>query len=345
MKHIAELPSPPLSPQEDHAMGGLARAKSLSVFEDSLNESLLEIDQHLHHQAHYFQQQQQLDQERGRDLDQEDQAYAAVMSSDITNRYATAKGGFSLSEVVMPMRGWVQMQTRINSLEAEISHVTRTNYLLNQELDKVNGYLQKLTSEGGEGCRKEYEFLVQQVDLMHRQLQEAYSQMARSRTAHQNGSPIAATLESDTTKRLRSEVKELTTSLRNRQVAFQQAEENYRRKCEEERALKQTIRERETQLSGLMEKLTGCGSEFRNSISNYEELLRHSSKLEAFENRRGLTKKVHTSGSTLPLGPEDERMPGIFPEDHGLPHVAVQAGRLSVSILSCAALLATYMLS
>lgn len=146
----------------------------------------------------------------------------------------------------MSTRDWVKMQSRINELEMQISHVSRANQLLNQELDKVNGHLLRLTSdengECDEGWRREYEFLVQQVDLMHRQLQMAQNpqyqyqlvmqHQQQQRQQQQLPAPESAD-RSEVSRQLHSEVKELTESLRSWQAAFQQAEEQYRRKCGE----------------------------------------------------------------------------------------------------------------
>lgn len=141
-----------------------------------------------------------------------------------------ARNSIGLPE--MPTRDWVKMQTRISTLEQEVSHASRTNLLLNQELDKVNDHLQRLTSESGEGWRREYEFLVQQVDLMHRQLQTAYSETRNggqhTRHTSRRGSTIG---QAEITRELHAEVKELTASLRTWQAAFRNAEEKYRRKC------------------------------------------------------------------------------------------------------------------
>ncbi|KAF9896281.1 hypothetical protein BX616_007770, partial [Lobosporangium transversale] len=172
-----------------------------------------------------------------------------------------------LPEVIMPRRDWVQLQARINFLETEVTRSAETNQELKQELDKVNEYLFKLTKEGGdggdEGWKKGYEFLVQQIDLMHRQLQQAYSQMNqmsrqgqgqgqgqypqtcehRNHSTDLNGldqqeehhcnqnQEINVQPDIDMTRQLRAEVDELTSSLRTWKAAFHQAEENYRRKC------------------------------------------------------------------------------------------------------------------
>ncbi|KAG0350623.1 hypothetical protein BG005_009837 [Podila minutissima] len=259
-----------------------------------------------------------------------------------------ARNSMGLPE--MPTRDWVKMQTRINTLEQEVSHASRTNLLLNQELDKVNGHLRRLTSESGEGWRREYEFLVQQVDLMHRQLQIAYSE---TRSSGQKGggalSRRGSTIgQAEVTRELHAEVKDLTASLRTWQAAFQQAEENYRRKCDGERELKQTLRERENQLSSLVEKLTGYESEFQKSITYYEELMRLSSELEALEGRDDGPKALALEGGTCDSQPHasmDSRMPGNFPDRSSEQHPVNNIDQLSVSILSWAALLATYILS
>lgn len=141
-----------------------------------------------------------------------------------------ARNTMGLSD--MPTRDWVKMQTKINTLEQEVLHASRTNLLLNQELDKVNGHLQRLMSESGEGWRREYEFLVQQVDLMHRQLQMAYSETRNGGQHAEDTSRRGSTIgQAEVTRELHAEAKELTASLRTWQAAFRNAEENYRRKC------------------------------------------------------------------------------------------------------------------
>ncbi|GJJ73778.1 hypothetical protein EMPS_06136 [Entomortierella parvispora] len=294
-----------------------------------------------------------------------------------------AEGRWSsdLPEIMMPTRDWVKMQTRINSLEQEVLHVTRTNILLNQELDKLNNHLLRLTSEEGAGWRKEYEFLVQQVDLMHRQLQLAYSQGQGG-----GGSAVASlstrpnnvegqSQQPEMTSQLHAEVKDLTASLRSWQAAFQQAEEKYRKKCDGERVLKQTLRERETQLSALAAKLSGYEDEFQKSISNYEQLVRLSTELEVLEGKkRRSSKSDSTSVDSSRHGAlrnrissraeKDEQatatlqsnrdvvahqlqghMPGVFPGGEQRLVLAPNVDKLTVSIMSWAALLATYMLS
>ncbi|KAF9311125.1 hypothetical protein BGZ91_006897 [Linnemannia elongata] len=294
----------------------------------------------------------------------------------------------------MPTRDWVKMQCKIQALETEVSHVSRTNSLLNQELDKVTAHLSRLlnsetdddqqqvgqigTVGAGpvESWRREYEFLVQQVDLMHRQLQLAQSeQHARARFGME---VISARSEdrSEMTQQLYSEVKDLTASLKMWQTAFQQADEKYRRKCDGERVLKETLRDRETQLTTLVDKLSGCESEFRKSISNYDEMMRLSAKIEVLESQqasRSTISKVSmlalepsqdtlssTTAAALPSATatvDDGEMPGSFPEvtrgqtrrrSNTLPsNMASPAAveQVSVSILSWATLLATYMLS
>ncbi|KAG9324551.1 hypothetical protein KVV02_006045 [Mortierella alpina] len=327
-------------PSSYHSSGALLRAKSFSMFESSSHCSHSGVVGYRQQQPYHY-------------------PVPSVMAG---NR------AFSISEVVMPTRDWVQMQTRIQSLETEIGHVSRTNQLLNQELDTVSGHLRRLTSAEGEGWRKEYEFLVQQVDLMHRQLQDAHYQ---SGAHHVQGNQrrIGEGREPGMTRQLHAEVKDLTASLRTWQAAYQQAEENYRRKCDGERALKQSLRERENQLSSLVDKLSGYESEFKKSISNYEELMRLSSELEALEgkhklidsNSRSNSQSNSSKGSTSmavngdSLSPQsslthisgmDHSMPGLFPDDEHTRHAtAVNADQLTVSILSWAALLATYILS
>ncbi|KAF9378852.1 hypothetical protein CPC16_011084, partial [Podila verticillata] len=257
-----------------------------------------------------------------------------------------ARNSMGLPE--MPTRDWVKMQTRISTLEQEVSHASRTNLLLNQELDKVSDHLQRLTSESGEGWRREYEFLVQQVDLMHRQLQVAYNEMRNGGQHTGNTSRRGSTIgQAEVTRELHAEVKELTASLRTWQAAFRNAEENYRRKCDGERELKQTLRERENQLSSLVEKLTGYESEFQKSISYYEELMRLSSELEALEGRGDspMALALESGSSEQPYANTHNHMPGYFPERSSEHHTFANIDQLSVSILSWATLLATYILS
>ncbi|KAF9955927.1 hypothetical protein BGZ70_010069 [Mortierella alpina] len=323
-------------PPTSYHSGALLRAKSFSMFESS--------SQYSHSGVGYPHPQQP--------------RYYPVPSVMAGNR------SFNIPEVVMPTRDWVQMQTRIQSLETEIGHVSRTNQLLNQELDRVSGHLRRLTSAEGEGWKNEYEFLVQQVDLMHRQLQDAHYQ-AGANGMHGNQRQIGEGREPGMTRQLHAEVKDLTASLRKWQTAYQQAEENYRRKCDGERALKQTLWERENQLSSLVDKLSGYESEFKKSISNYEELMRLSLELEALEGKRKLIDSSSSSSSSkgsasmvvdgissspqptlTQLSGTDRSMPGLFPdEDHTRRAIAVNADQLTVSILSWAALLATYILS
>ncbi|KAF9952694.1 hypothetical protein BGZ72_006005 [Mortierella alpina] len=320
-------------PSSYHSSGALLRAKSFSMFESSSHHSHSGVVGYPRQQPHHY-------------------PVPSVMAGNRT---------FSIPEVVMPTRDWVQMQTRIQSLETEIGYVSRTNQLLNQELDKVSGHLRRLTSAEGEGWKKEYEFLVQQVDLMHRQLQDAHYQTGAN-NMHGNQRRIGEGREPGMTRQLHAEVKDLTASLRTWQAAYQQAEENYRRKCDGERALKQTLWERENQLSSLVDKLSGYESEFKKSISNYEELMRLSSELEALESKRKLIDSSsssqgstsmtvdHSSSAPHPslahISGTDRSMPGLFPDDeHTRQATAVNADQLTVSILSWAALLATYILS
>lgn len=150
----------------------------------------------------------------------------------------------------MPTRDWIKMQCKIQALETEVSHVSRTNSLLNQELDKVTAHLSRLLNSETddeqhhgrqsvvvgagpvESWRREYEFLVQQVDLMHRQLQLAQSEHhARARFGGMEIVSTSSEDRSEKTQQLYSEVKDLTSSLKMWQAAFQQADEKYRRKC------------------------------------------------------------------------------------------------------------------
>ncbi|OAQ26504.1 hypothetical protein K457DRAFT_22166 [Linnemannia elongata AG-77] len=325
-----------------HSSGALIRAKSFSMFESS-SDSLMGGGG-----RHY-------------------QPYSNRNS--FMNPYYNASMDFP--EIVIPTRDWIKMQTRINSLETEIVHVTRTNQLLNQELDKVSGHLQRLTSENGEGWRNEYEFLVQQVDLMHRQLQIAHSQSSFEAEGNGHQGQLVRG-QPEMTRKLHAEVKDLTASLKSWQTAFQQADEKYRRKCDGERELKQTLREREIQLSSLVEKLSGYENEFKKSMSNYEQLARLTSELEALDGKRKLaegdrstvtTASMSTSTSTLAQSSSSTQssttatnahiypvskqsgMPGHFPDTNSQRQPAPSTDHLTVSILSWAALLATYILS
>ncbi|KAF9124186.1 hypothetical protein BGW39_008394 [Mortierella sp. 14UC] len=337
---LTEIPSPPY-----HSSGALIRAKSYSMFESSSDSLLGDGGRHY-------------------------QPYSNRNSFMNPNYNANV----DFSEIVMPTRDWIKMQTRINSLETEIGHVTRTNQLLNQELDKVSDHLQRLTIENGAGWRKEYEFLVQQVDLMHRQLQIAHSQGSYGGGGAgdgQQGQLVRG--QPETTRQLHAEVKGLTASLRSWQTAFQQADEKYRRKCDGERALKQTLLERESQLSNLVKKLSGYEDEFKKSVSNYEQLARLTSELQALDGKRKLaegdkskvaTASMSTSTSTLAqslpsmpatpsiasaisMDPVVKRfgMPGLFPDTQSPRQPVPSTDHLTVSILSWAALLVTYILS
>lgn len=142
-------------------------------------------------------------------------------------------------------------------------------------------------------------------------------------------------------------------------------------KIDGERELKQTLRERESQLSGLVEKLSGYENEFKKSMSNYEQLARLTSELEALDGKRKLsegerntanTVTMATSTSTLtqsmPSSPsttaitanidlvyKQPGMPGLFPDPHTQRQPAPSTDHLTVSILSWAALLVTFILS
>ncbi|KAF9177855.1 hypothetical protein BGZ51_008311 [Haplosporangium sp. Z 767] len=85
----------------------------------------------------------------------------------------------------MATRDWIKMQSKIQALETEISHVSTTNRLLQQELDHLRAQLLQLTTssnkdedeqEKGLRWQKEYEFMAQQVDWMHRQMQQALAE-------------------------------------------------------------------------------------------------------------------------------------------------------------------------
>lgn len=158
-----------------------------------------------------------------------------------------------------------------------------------------------------------------------------------------------------------------------------------------ERELKRTLRGRETQLAALVEKLSGYESEVEKSLSNYEQLVSLSTKLEALEGKKSgkstgtlvsstasgegssgngllrsrstataavktgvLTTDTQENGETVePRRGGSKRVsqsqqgytPGMFPDGTGRLEVIVNVDRLTVSIMSWAALLITYMLS
>ncbi|CAO3573329.1 unnamed protein product [Mortierella alpina] len=271
-------------------------------------------------------------------------------TSDTITTLAALSVQTDLGFTEMPTRDWIKMQSKIQALETEVVHVSRTNRLLNDELDKLTGILARLTAgEGGfqhldhgqklvEGntsssqpaWRHEYEFLVQQVDLMHRQLQAAQSELG-GRTTPQGRArveEVEVVRSTEVTRQLHAEVKDLTASLKMWQSALQQTDSQYRRKCDEERALKQALRERETELSSLVEKL-------------------EQTRLHGGSNSSG-----HGSGNVATNNTNPSRnecgMPGTFPE--ALSPEAVQAhtrvaDQLALSLVSWAALLVTSMMS
>ena len=106
-----------------------------------------------------------------------------------------------------------------------------------------------------------------------------------------------------------------------------------------ERALKQTLRERETQLSGLVSKLSSYESDFQKSIANY------TCQIDTLLTKNNNGKKANDEKDNKESAGisqlEDMHMPGTFPST--TEHSADE--QFSVSILSWAALLATYMLS
>ncbi|KAF9111389.1 hypothetical protein BGX27_005000 [Mortierella sp. AM989] len=300
--------------------GALIRAKSNSLFESSSHGSSL---------SHPWSPSQQMEYMNG------------LSPASALNHHGEVR-----------TRDWITIQSKMQALELEISHVRRTNILLNQELDKVNTHLTRITANGDDdedgqaaSWRREYEFLVQQVDWMHQQLQLAHAEK-QGRSQYQ----------AEMTQELCSEVKGLTASLKMWQSAFEQAEEKYRRKCDGEQVLKQTLRERETQLSSLVEKLTGYESEFQKSISNYEGLMRLSAGLEMVEgnnDKPSLSKQLTLDSSLRRKSVSD--MPGTFPghqwhcqnnsETALVDGINTTTDQLTVSILSWATLLATFMLS
>ncbi|KAF9927029.1 hypothetical protein BGZ67_007788, partial [Mortierella alpina] len=217
-------------------------------------------------------------------------------TSDTIATLASLSAQTDLGFTEMPTRDWIKMQSKIQALETEVFHVSRTNRLLNDELDKLTGILARLTAgddgeqkqvEGGNSnssssqpaWRREYEFLVQQVDLMHRQLQAAQSELG-GRTTPQGRARVEemeVSRSTEVTRQLHAEVKDLTASLKMWQSALQQTDSQYRRKCDDERVLKQTLRERESELSNLVEKLeqsrghNGGGSSSSSSNSSKDK--------------------------------------------------------------------------
>ncbi|KAF9203953.1 hypothetical protein BGZ49_005865 [Haplosporangium sp. Z 27] len=212
--------------------------------------------------------------------------------------------------------------------------------------------MRKLTSQESESSRNEYEFLVQQIDLLHRQLQLAQ----RSQMGHANDGYRKESIQSeqpDTTKQLQSEIKELTKSLKNWQIAFQQAEEKYRRKCDGERTLKQTLRKRETQLFSLVEKLNRYEMECESSIASNKGQLRQSSELEESPYSKSETsedKKQPTESSKLTTSVPNETIPlsseknsgdkkhvsRTLPKEYVEERVTITKGQLVMAIFSWA---------
>ncbi|KAG0204167.1 hypothetical protein BGX31_003241 [Mortierella sp. GBA43] len=338
------------SPSASYHSGALIRAKSYSMFESTA---------HAHRNS------------------------GSVSPYDwgSTQPYSSATVSSSVGHVEMPTKDWINMNNKMQALELEVSHVKRTNMLLNLELDKVNGHLARLTAnrdeEDGDGWRREYEFLVQQVDWMHRQLQMAQANQQQQQQQHlacthmdhtsSTGMVLRPQYEADMTNVLRSEVKDLTASLKLWRSAFQQAEEMYRQKCDGERELKKTLQERETQLSSLVEKLTGYESEVQKSIENYEEFLRLS--VEMLEDADGVRSRSYNNRNDgnsddgdktvrpgMGVMAEKGEIPGTFPglrwrrnslggQVTTADDATLTVDQLSVAILSWLALLATYMLS
>ncbi|KAG0239162.1 hypothetical protein BGX31_003002 [Mortierella sp. GBA43] len=242
-------------------------------------------------------------------------------------------------EVSTPARDRAEMQARINILETENARMAQTNDLVSQELDRVNGLLQQLTKR--EGGQKEYQFLVQQVDLMHRQLQSMNRQTDHE--ANLGQAQQQEQVESEMIGKLREEIKELTVSLKVWQGAFQQSEEKYRRKCEAERALKQTLRHREVRLSGMADKLAGYETWLQES-NGICELLRSPTEPDSPERRRMLA-----SDGASPISPISdmmrECMPGSLERSTYQPDDATRASQLSMPVLIWATFLAAYMLA
>ncbi|KAF9573314.1 hypothetical protein EC968_008768 [Mortierella alpina] len=238
-------------------------------------------------------------------------------TADTIATLASLSAQADLGFTEMPTRDWIKMQSKIQALETEVFHISRTNRLLNDELDKLTGILARLTASDDEfkhldkeqrqveegsssssnsgqpGWRREYEFLVQQVDLMHRQLQAAQLELG-GRTTPQGRARVEemeVTRSTQVTRQLHAEIKELTASLKMWQSALQQTDSQYRRKCDDERALKQTLRERESELSSLVEKLEQSRSHSASSGGNGKDLM-----------------------SNTGLRRNDRGMPGTFPE-------------------------------
>ncbi|KAG0205169.1 hypothetical protein BGX28_003164 [Mortierella sp. GBA30] len=287
--------------------------------------------------------------------------------SPLSTRTTTASNmGKFLSE--MSNGDWIKVQSKIQALEMEVSHISRTNRLLNEELDKLTGILARLTTDNMNGdyydnhddrkqredsthpgWRREYEFLVQQVDLMHRQLQLAQSERVQllgrvEATERDEGEKdaqmgVLSGYQAEVTRQLHAEVKDLTSSLKKWQSALRQTEDQYRRKCDGERALKRTLKERESQLSSLMERLSSYESKVLESISNDKEELLSSSE----------EPPTSDSNNNIGLALNESAMPGTFPgADPGETQSrssASAADQLAMSLLSWAALLVTSMMS
>ncbi|KAG0067074.1 hypothetical protein BGZ92_005190, partial [Podila epicladia] len=101
----------------------------------------------------------------------------------------------------------------------------------------------------------------------------------------------------------------------------------------------QTLRERETQLSGLVSKLSSYESDFQQSIADYTTQI---DTLIAKNNNSSSRKAIDENKDKSKKESEDMHMPGTFPS---MTEHTDSNDQFSVSILSWAALLATYMLS
>lgn len=114
---------------------------------------------------------------------------------------------------------------------------------------------------------------------------------------------------------------------------------------EGERTLKQTLRKRETELSGLVEKLTKYEGECENSIANYNELLRLSSELEALKEKKQLANSsvalTPTADKATPVSSKKRTggvkpTPSFYPEGYTEERVTITVGQVTMAMLSWA---------
>lgn len=113
--------------------------------------------------------------------------------------------------------------------------------------------------------------------------------------------------------------------------------------AEGERALKQTLRDREVRLSSMADKLEEYESWFRETNSYPEEMLRSSIDLDALERRRPLSYDGASSTLDAMHAILGEHMPGGLPEKSVLR--PAHAGPISVTALFWTTLFAFYYLA